>query len=73
MNNVGAKLQEDTKNQIFTLLNGEAYIYNQEYAIRAVSAGCMGALAVHINDKQFEELVNNIIGKLVSFISIFPI
>ncbi len=67
LNNVGAKLQEETKNQIFALLIGETYIYNQEYAIRAVSAGCMGALAVHINEKQFEELVNNIIGNLVLF------
>jgi hypothetical protein len=69
LNNIGGKLQDDTKAQLFALLKQEAAIYSREYGIRSVSAGALGSLACHLSDKDFDALFSDILGtKTFTFI-----
>jgi HEAT repeat protein len=65
LNNVGAKLQEETKSQILNTLYTEAYVYHQENAIRSVSCGVIGSLSPHLNDKEFDTLINAVLGNFL--------
>lgn len=64
LNNVGGKLQEDTKNQLLQFLLSDAYLYNAtEHSIRAVSAGAIGSLLVHLS----EASLNQVLGDMLNY------
>jgi hypothetical protein len=60
LNNVGSKVQDETKKQLAITLKSENYIYNEDVMIRAVSAGAIGSLAAYMSDAEFDLLVNDI-------------
>jgi hypothetical protein len=60
LNNVGSKVQDETKRQLAVTLKSENYIYNEDVTIRAVSAGAVGSLAAYMSDAEFELLINDI-------------
>jgi hypothetical protein len=62
LNNVGSKLQEETKTQVLKFLHTEDYIFNTEYSLRAVTAGALGSLAPYLNDKDFDMLFKDVLG-----------
>ena len=61
INSIGAKLSDDTKQQLFNLLKTQDYFYSSEQSIRSVSAGAMGSLANYLQDKDFEALINELL------------
>lgn len=62
LNTVGSKLTDETKLQVLGLLKQEQYLYNQEYTLRAVTAGALGSLAPYLPDKEFDQLFNDVLG-----------
>ena len=62
LNNVGGKLQDETKTQVLKFLHTEDYIFNAEYSIRSVTAGSIGSLAPYLNDKDFDLLFKDVLG-----------
>jgi hypothetical protein len=62
LNNVGNKVQEETKKQILQTLKSESYIYSDDIAIRTVSSGALGSLAAYLNEEDFNSLLNDILG-----------
>ena len=62
LNNVGSKMQEETKKQLLVTLKSDSYIYNDEISVRTVSAGALGSLAVYLNDDDLNLLLNDILG-----------
>lgn len=62
LNSVGGKLTDESKSQLLTLLKQEQYLYSQEYTIRAVTAGALGSLAPYLSDKDFDLLIQDVIG-----------
>ena len=65
VNNVGHKLQEETKSQLLACLHAEARLYSQDSRIRCVSAGALGSLAIYLSDKEFDALVKDLLGNLL--------
>ena len=61
LNNVGDKVQEETKKQLFITLKTENYIYNEDSMIRCVSSGAIGSLGAFLNDSDFDVLLNDIL------------
>lgn len=59
---VGAKSQEETKKQLLGTLKAEAYIYNDDMAVRAVSAGALGTLAANLSEEDLEGLLKDVLG-----------
>ena len=62
LNNVGGKCQEETKRQLLNMLKDEKYVYSEESSIRSVSSGALGSLAVFLNESEFDNLHNDILG-----------
>jgi hypothetical protein len=63
VNNVGDKLQEETKKQLLTTFKSDDYIYNDDVAVRSVSCGLFGSLMVHINNENdFESILTDLLG-----------
>ncbi len=56
-NNVGHKLQDETKQQLLTLLNSDQFLYSEEYTLRAVSAGALGSLVQHLSESSMNSLL----------------
>ena len=69
VNNIGVKLQEETKTQVLKALLADAYIYNTEYSIRSVTAGAIGTLSTYLNDKDFETLFKDVMGRFSASLS----
>lgn len=65
LNSVGSKLTDDTKLQLFAMLKQDAYLYNQEYTIRAVSAGALGSLVPYLAEKEFDQIMQDILGSFL--------
>lgn len=61
LNNVGNKVQEETKKQLFLTLKSVNYIYNEDLLIRSVSAGAIGSLAAYLTDSDYDSLLNDIL------------
>ena len=62
LNSIGTKLSDDNKKQLLETLKTESFLYSDEEQIRTVTAGALGSLAVSLNDRDFSELFDDLLG-----------
>jgi hypothetical protein len=59
LNSVGGKLQEATRSQVLKFCHTDELLFNEEYSLRAVTAGTLGSLVPYLTDKEFAGLLGN--------------